>query len=395
MPYTSSFEPRVERSDGMIYDVDSHTMVPYHHIDNTYFIDVVFDSKANAYHGDHRTAYNWSHSGGKSTAEKPVIYHDVYDNPTDHLTSNYDIIRSEFLSKHRLPFSTSNVHGPWVSNAVDEAITEAQNSLKGASSQWGNNLGELKTSVESIARDAMRAAAFIRCMRRGKWQEAADALGISLRSFSHSSNRGRALADYWLAYAYGWRPLAQTMHDTQAVMSDIVNRTSKLVEGTGKGRANGSNARTWSGDVLCDGEWTSSTSCTLKATITHPTLFNLSKVGLTNPVSIAWELVPFSFVVDWFLPVTNTLEALSSGFGVDFHGGWYSTITREKFHMFRETGRVDDWTTCLEGGDYHEEVFDFRRVALTAMPHVRFYADLTPWSTPRAVNALALVRQLT
>jgi hypothetical protein len=63
--------------------------------------------------------------------------------------------------------------------------------------------------------------------------------------------------------------------------------------------------------------------------------------------------------------------------------------------MFRETGRVDDWTTCLEGGDYREEVFDFRRVALTAMPHVRFYADLTPWSTPRAVNALALVRQLT
>lgn len=31
--------------------------------------------------------------------------------------------------------------------------------------------------------------------------------------------------------------------------------------------------------------------------------------GLTDPLSIAWELVPYSFVVDWFIPIGQYLEA--------------------------------------------------------------------------------------
>jgi hypothetical protein len=32
-------------------------------------------------------------------------------------------------------------------------------------------------------------------------------------------------------------------------------------------------------------------------------------LGLVNPLEIAWEVVPYSFVVDWFLPVGSYIAA--------------------------------------------------------------------------------------
>lgn len=36
------------------------------------------------------------------------------------------------------------------------------------------------------------------------------------------------------------------------------------------------------------------------------------RFGLNNPYAIAWELVPFSFVVDYFLPIGDTISALEA-----------------------------------------------------------------------------------
>jgi hypothetical protein len=34
-------------------------------------------------------------------------------------------------------------------------------------------------------------------------------------------------------------------------------------------------------------------------------------LGLTDPLSVVWEIIPYSFVVDWFLPVGTYLENLN------------------------------------------------------------------------------------
>jgi hypothetical protein len=43
--------------------------------------------------------------------------------------------------------------------------------------------------------------------------------------------------------------------------------------------------------------------------------------GLLNPAAVAWELLPFSFVVDWFLPVGRYLEGLDVPMRFDHLGG--------------------------------------------------------------------------
>jgi hypothetical protein len=49
-------------------------------------------------------------------------------------------------------------------------------------------------------------------------------------------------------------------------------------------------------------------------TIRYTATENISaarSLGLTDPLSIAWELIPYSFVVDWFIPIGSYLENLN------------------------------------------------------------------------------------
>lgn len=57
---------------------------------------------------------------------------------------------------------------------------------------------------------------------------------------------------------------------------------------------------------------------------TSPSLSTAQQLGLTNPAQLAWELVPFSFVVDWFIPVGDFFAQLDATLGWSYRGGTYS-----------------------------------------------------------------------
>lgn len=59
-------------------------------------------------------------------------------------------------------------------------------------------------------------------------------------------------------------------------------------------------------------ECTASMDCEL----TSRNLNALQQIGLTNPLTLAWEVIPFSFVFDWFCQVGDYLEGLSAFHGV-------------------------------------------------------------------------------
>lgn len=71
--------------------------------------------------------------------------------------------------------------------------------------------------------------------------------------------------------------------------------------------------------------------------VDNPGLFDLDRYGVLDPLAIAWELVPLSFVVDWFVPIGNFLDSLQRPFGLRFDWG-YRTLYLEfglvqKFNM--------------------------------------------------------------
>jgi len=55
-------------------------------------------------------------------------------------------------------------------------------------------------------------------------------------------------------------------------------------------------------------------------------LANLDDWGITNPALLAWELVPYSFVVDWFYPVGDWLSQVGYSLGLYFVRGMRSSV---------------------------------------------------------------------
>lgn len=57
-------------------------------------------------------------------------------------------------------------------------------------------------------------------------------------------------------------------------------------------------------------------SSKIVGTVADPSVRTLNALGLANPLLTAWELTPFSFVVDWFMPISDILAYLSSNLGL-------------------------------------------------------------------------------
>ena len=62
----------------------------------------------------------------------------------------------------------------------------------------------------------------------------------------------------------------------------------------------------------------------------NPLLRALSSFGIANLGTIAWELVPFSFVVDWLLPVGDWIDSFDALLG-------YTSVTCSVSTIIRRT----------------------------------------------------------
>jgi hypothetical protein len=68
--------------------------------------------------------------------------------------------------------------------------------------------------------------------------------------------------------------------------------------------------------------------------IQNPNLDLVNRLGLINPATILWEVIPFSFIVDWFVNVQEVLGSLT-----DFEGAILKNPHRTTFTKWRRSRR--------------------------------------------------------
>lgn len=121
------------------------------------------------------------------------------------------------------------------------------------------------------------------------------------------------------------------------------------------------------------------------------------QMGLANPLSILWERLPWSFVLDWFIPIGNYLELI--GQIPYMKGRWMRTDTIEvKTRLLAE---LDGWIT-----PYHSIAAPIPAVSMTAF-FLQRTVSFVPPQVPnpklqvvgavqgkRLQNALALAHQV-
>lgn len=115
---------------------------------------------------------------------------------------------------------------------------------------------------------------------------------------------------------------------------------------------------------------------------------------INNPLLTGWELVPYSFVVDWFIPIGDTISQFSAADGLDFISGtttqytkaWYLSTRPKEALWVGAYYRVDyQRTLMIELIDTYRETHLSRPIGF---PTIDFSA-----SVRRTLNGLALLSQ--
>jgi len=269
------------------------------------------------------------------------------------------------------------------------------------------NLGEIMhtrhQTADLVASTCNRLAGAFTSLRRGNFAGATRQLLGSKFSSSSVKRAVGGIPEQWLQLKYGWQPLVQDIYNSVQTVKRAYSDQACLFTVNASAREECDQVQvTFPGlDVFAPSRTWKSTSgsvsgkAQIKFTVDDENASAVSQLGITNPASLAWELLPYSFVVDWFYPVGTFLEALDYSLGLRMLSGWLSyTARREATAELGNTTKTDvgpGWDGRWSGGSGHASAFLFVREALTEFPGPPIPRLKDPFSLTHVANGLSLL----
>jgi len=312
-------------------------------------------------------------------------------------------------------------------NAIAKAIKKF-NSLQGARASLGIALAEARQSGEMFVKRFQQLVSVAKSLKRFDLKGASEALGLRLwqakrkhREWARAGKRGpyslrgediwsktwdkertsrrraQAFADLWLEFSFGWMPLVDDVHTAVGVLTKKPDFTKPMKAG---------------GTVDCDynvssitgnstyefaqvGRHDAQVRCTLGGvlTATNPNYGLAARLGLTNPATVAYELVTFSFILNYFVNIEEFISQFSQYHGVTVSQAWY-TIVWDDAIDYKRTTRIKPAGATTVDQAYVMRAVGMKRV-IGSLPSVKL--GLRPSyhnGVKRAFNNAALLVQL-
>lgn len=285
---------------------------------------------------------------------------------------------------------TSTGNGQINANGRNRTNTQLLQKAGQRKVNYGESLAEGRQTLSMIANTSLKVLRAFRAVRRGQFGNAARILGIPSKNVAP---RSYSVSQAWLSYQYGWTPLLSDIYDTHKLLKNGLSSGPQLfsVKSFWKESASVNNAdnffnnSTTTTDVTVGGK--------MWFRIADSTLSALNQFGLINPLEIAWAVVPYSFVVDWFVPVGAMLEAFSARVGITFVDGYYGTRTSSRLYK-------SGWKAARPGNKVVAstmqvvvETFSYDRTRITSLPWPGLYYK-SPFSYSHLLSVNALIRTL-
>jgi hypothetical protein len=194
---------------------------------------------------------------------------------------------------------------------------------------------EAGRTVQMVREVAGTLAGTIYDLRRGRLSSALARIGLTpTRSQrgrydrNYGKNPAEAAANAWLQYQYGWKPLLNDVKNGAEALAEAVARNGDSMTRKVYSSDRVTHGRVWPNYVIGVSPHTTGT-VTAQVRLSRRAVWKFKPnsadlpglFGLTNPMEVVWEIIPFSFVADWFLPIGNYLSALDAPLRFDHVGG--------------------------------------------------------------------------
>lgn len=202
----------------------------------------------------------------------------------------------------------------------------------------------------------------------------------------HDRQAQKAIASRWLELQYGWLPLLEDTKQAAEMVAQICNYPFvKSYKARHKREKKMTPPSSYTQAIICDGLVRSQ----IIARMEEVSVAKLS--GLTDPATVMWELVPYSFVVDWFIPIGNYLAA--RGVASALTGTFVTSKTdKERWRFSTQSAPAGDDTKYSDVFYSGIRITADRTVSTTLsvpFPKVRPLSKALSWK--HCANAVALL----
>lgn len=249
----------------------------------------------------------------------------------------------------------------------NETMADAMAAFSG-NSGFAESLAETPSALRLISRRTRLIVSILHLAGMARFREASSLLktatgyNVSNRSIKRLEKKfseaksydSRRASSFWLEYSFGFAPLFQSIYDSVEVFNSSYTVRSKTQSRVQR-------------------------KAGVYGAVGNQQVENLDRLGLSNPALLAWDLLPFSFVIDWFLPIGRILAWLGSRRGLVRAYGWisYERIRTESY-----------------GGYLYSKITTYTR--LPVVPSVSYHLNSGPRSIGlwHAVTSVSLVNNL-
>lgn len=230
---------------------------------------------------------------------------------------------------------------PSATLTISDVASKLIERAKGSQFQTPVFLAEAKKTSTMVSEAALSLVTLARAARKGDFRYFFNNLHVSfenkpgkrqIRRWNKRFVRDASAtsANLWLQYRYGWIPFMSEARAAVNTLMDVAERpeSSVMTVKTSKKKTTSSGGTNHllfnagaDGGILCDSVQLLEESIRVAWKFRPSDGSIAGRFGLLNPLEVAWELFPFSFVADWFLPIGDYLSQFDVPFRFTHVGG--------------------------------------------------------------------------
>ena len=249
-------------------------------------------------HTPRYSKFTYANSGTSPTAVKSVTYSTYYGGTLNHYWHPYGGSRPSWSSVD-------------VINMLNEATTKALLKLGDRKVNYSASAAEARSAFTMFAGNTLRLTDALLAVKRGNFREAARQLRVRDWRRLARKDLNRASGKF-LEFSYGWLPLCNDIAGSIDLWQEVMRKKPLTLSSVGRVSAE-STVRPFSANGLSGqigGKIDVEVGLLARLSDTYERI--AAQSGVFDPISAGWELIPFSFVVDWVVPIGDLIEALQA-----------------------------------------------------------------------------------